>query len=215
MSKFEYILFDLDGTLVDSGLGITNSVMYALNQFGIPSPPREELYKFIGPPLVNSFIEYHGFSLEDALKALKEYRVYYNKKGIFENTVYTGIPELLGSLNHKGKKIILATSKPEIMAEKILKHYDLYKYFDSVVGATLDEKLSEKADIIAYALKINEIEDTDKVVMVGDREHDIIGARNNNLESIGVLYGYGNYEELANAGATHIANTVENINKFI
>ncbi len=208
---YSYILFDLDGTLTDPGVGITNSVAYALGKMGIEPPEREKLYPFIGPPLTESFMKYYGFSPEKADEAVECYREYFRDRGIFENEVYEGVRELLASLRAEGKHIILATSKPEEFALKILEHFDLRKYFDIVCGATMDGKISKKGDVIAYALREAKITDKTTALMVGDRAQDIIGAKANGLDSIGVLFGYGDREELETAGAEYIAERVEDI----
>lgn len=215
MSKYEVILFDLDGTLTDPGLGITNSVMHALEKYGIEVADRTELYKFIGPPLIDSFEKYYGFSHEEAVKSVDYYREYYRDKGIYENAVYDGIENLLKSLKEKRKKIILATSKPELFAKEILRHFNLEKYFFFAAGSTMSETRTNKAEVIEYALSECGIADKSKVVMVGDREHDVIGANKNGIDSIGVLFGYGSRDELEAAGATYIAETVEDIIHFI
>lgn len=215
MSKYKYILFDLDGTLTDPGLGITNSVMHALKKYGIEVADRAELYKFIGPPLIDSFEKYYGFSHEEAVKSVDYYREYYSDKGIYENIVYDGIENLLKILFEKDKKIILATSKPEPFAREILRYFGLDKYFLFAAGSTMSETRTNKADVIEYALAECGITDKASVVMVGDREHDIIGAKKNGIDSIGVLFGYGSREELENAGATYIAETVEDIIKYV
>jgi len=203
MNNFDIYLFDLDGTLTDPAEGITNSVAYALNKFGITVESREELYKFIGPPLVNSFMEYYGFDKEKAFLAVETYREYFRDKGIFENKLYDDIPLVLEKLQQDGKIIVLATSKPEEFAIKILKHFGLFEYFDLICGATMDEKRSEKSDIIKYALKkLNA--PIEKCVMIGDRCYDILGAKENGIASIGVTYGYGSLEELKNSGADYI-----------
>ncbi len=213
---YQYILFDLDGTLTDPGLGITNSVMHALKRFQIEAPDRKALYPFIGPPLQDSFAKYYGFSEEQAQLAISYYREYFSTKGLFENRVYDGIPALLAELKAMGKRLIVATSKPELFSVRILKHFDLYDAFDFVAGATMDNTTRyRKADVIAYALKSCRIADRSAAVMIGDREHDILGARQRGLDSIGVAYGYGSREELQAAGATHIAETVEEILKYI
>lgn len=215
MSKYQYILFDLDGTLTDPGIGITNSVMHALRKYGIEVADRTELYKFIGPPLIDSFEKYYGFSHEEAVKSVDYYREYYRDKGIYENSVYNGIENLLAELHKEGKKIILATSKPELFAKQILRHFNLEKYFLFAAGSTMDETRTNKAEVIEYALSECGITDKSSVVMIGDREHDIIGANKNGIDSIGVLFGYGSREELEAAGATYIAETVEDIINFI
>lgn len=215
MKKYDVILFDLDGTLTDPGEGITNSVAHALKKYGITVDDRKELYKFIGPPLHESFEKYYGFSKEEALKSVEYYREYYKEKGIYENMLYDGIENLLIKLSGNSKKIILATSKPEVFAKEILSHFAVDKYFYYTAGANLDGSRTNKAEVIEYALKEGGVTDKSAVVMIGDREHDIIGANKNGLDSIGVLFGYGSREELENAGATYIAETVEEIVKFI
>lgn len=212
---YKYILFDLDGTLTDPGIGITNSVMYALKKFGIEVDDRASLYKFIGPPLLDSFQKFYGFSKEESELGLKYYREYFRPKGLYENEVYEGIETLLLELKKRQKKLLVATSKPEEFAVEILKHFKIYDYFDYVAGASMDETRVKKADVIAYALESCGITDKASVVMIGDREHDILGAKENGLDSIGVLYGYGDYEEHKNADATNIAETVEDVLKII
>lgn len=212
---YKYILFDLDGTLTDPAEGITNSVAYSLSKYGIEVSDKKELYKFIGPPLKDSYIEYYGFSESDAVKAIEYYREYFKPKGMFENEVYEGVPELLEELKQNGKKIILATSKPEVFSTEILKHFDLYKYFDFVSGATLDGTRSKKSDIIAYAISEMGITEKEQCLMVGDRAQDINGAIANGIDSLGVLFGYGDSEELESAGATYIAESVKDILKSV
>ncbi len=215
MKNYEYILFDLDGTLTDPGEGITNSVAYALKKYGIEVRDKRELYKFVGPPLIDSFERFYGFSKEKAKEAVEFYREYYRVKGIFENGVYDGIEEMLKVLKNKGKRLVLATSKPEIFARQIMEHYGLAKYFYYMAGANMDETRTLKADVIKYAFEMGDVKDISRAVMVGDREHDVIGAKANGIDSIGVLFGYGNLEELQNAGATYIAETVEDILNLI
>ncbi len=211
----EYILFDLDGTLTDPGLGITNSVIHALKKFNITPPKNEELYCFIGPPLIDSFMKYYSLTKEEAVKAVEYYREYYVPTGMFENAVYEGIDELLDGLTKSGRKVYLATSKPEVFAVQILEHYNLAKYFTFIGGSTLDETRTNKADVITYVLENAGITDKDKVIMVGDRHHDITGAVKNGLQSIGVLFGYGDEEELRSSGATYIAEDVDTLRKII
>lgn len=212
---YNYILFDLDGTLTDPGRGITNSVAYALNKFGIEVADKTELYKFIGPPLTDSFEKYYGFSSEDAVTAVEYYREYFKPKGIYENEIYEGVPELLKTLKENGKTVILATSKPELFAQEILKYFGIDVYFDFVAGATLDKTRTKKGDVIAYALDSIGITDKEKCLMVGDREQDINGAKQNGIDSLGVLYGYGDMQELTNAKSTYIAKTVTDIIEYL
>lgn len=212
---YDVVLFDLDGTLTDPGEGITNSVAYALNKFNIKVEDRKELYNFIGPPLIDSFMKYYGMNYEDGLKAVEYYREYFGVTGIFENTMFKGIPELLDSIKKSGRKISLATSKPEQYAVRILDHFGLTKYFDFIGAATMDESRSKKVDVITYTLDKLGVTDKSKVVMIGDRHHDIDGANQNGLDSIGVLFGYGDRVELETAGATYIAETINDIFKFL
>lgn len=214
--KYTTMLFDLDGTLTNPGLGITNSVAYALKKYGIDVKDRTELYKFIGPPLLNSFQDYYGFSEEQAAQAVEYYREYYQKTGIYENYVYEGISELLKELKAEGITLLVATSKPEPFARLIMEHYHLADYFTYIAGATMDNKTRvKKADVIRYAMQNCEAEDKKKLVMVGDRKHDILGAKEVGIDSVGVLFGYGDREELEQAGATYIAETVEAIRTCI
>lgn len=212
---YSTVLLDLDGTLTDPGLGITNSVAYALDKFSIKVADRRELYRFIGPPLYDSFRGFYGFSHDDALAAVRYYREYFTDRGIFENKVYDGTVKMLSALKAAGKRILLATSKPEVYAKHILEHFELDGYFDFVGGATMDETRNKKADVIAYVISECSITDVSDAVMVGDREHDILGAKAHGLHSIGVLYGYGDIDELRTAGATYIAERVEDILLYV
>ncbi len=211
---YNVILFDLDGTLTDPGLGITNSVAYALKHYGIEVEDRKSLYPFIGPPLNDSFMKYYGFSPEKAMEAIFVYREYFRDKGLYENEVYEGVRELLEKIKDSKRKIVLATSKPEEFAVRILEHFDWIKYFDVVAGASMDEKRNKKGDVIAYAMEKGNFT-REGTVMVGDREHDVFGAKENGLDSIGVLYGYGDRDELEKAGADFIAESVEDIYTFL
>ena len=208
---YDIILFDLDGTLTDPGIGITNSVAHALAHWNIEVTDRATLYKFIGPPLSDSFMRYYGFSEEDAMHAITVYREYFSVKGLYENEVYPGIPELLQSLKKMGKIVVLATSKPEKFAVEILRHFGLYDYFDIIAGAGMDESRNKKADVIAYAISQMNDPDRSRMIMIGDREHDILGAKQFGIDSIGVLYGYGDRAEHTAAGVTYIAEKVEDI----
>lgn len=211
MKEYQTYLFDLDGTITDSSAGITNSVMYALKKFGIEEGDRRKLYKFIGPPLTDSFREYYGFSEKKAWEAVAYYREYYQEKGIFENRVYDGFEDMLRTLKSAGKRLIVATSKPEIYAGRIIEHFGLSSYFDYVAGMELDGGRGTKAEVIWYALKVCGIEDKQTVLMVGDREHDVIGAKETGIDCLGVLYGFGDREELERAGADYIVETPRDI----
>lgn len=212
---YNIVLFDLDGTLTDPGEGITNSVAYALKKFKISVHDKTQLYSFIGPPLIDSFMKYYGMNRQDSQQAVDYYREYFRDKGIFENIVYDDIPQLLSEIQKSGRKIALATSKPEEFAKRILEHFNLTKYFDFIGGATMDETRSKKADVIKYVIESLSINDLSNVIMIGDSNHDIDGANQNGLDSIGVLYGYGNRAELESAGATYIAEKTNDIIKFI
>ena len=211
---FTHIFFDLDGTLTDPAQGITNSFIHALKFYGLPIPSYEELCKLIGPPLPYSFESTFGFDHDKAMEAVAKYREYFASRGLFENKVYDGIPELLQSLKEKGKHLVVATSKPEEYSIKIIEHFGLDKYFDYVCGSLMDESRSKKSEVIAYALDCCGVgeDDKDKILMVGDRFHDIEGAKANGLKSCGVLFGYGSREELEDAGADYI---VKDINELL
>ena len=211
---YDTVLFDLDGTLTDPGIGITKSVAHALRRWGIQVPERSELYKFIGPPLADSFEKYYGFSRKDAEKSVEYYREYFRDTGIYENELYPGAEDLLRKLKESGRKIVLATSKPEEFARRILEYFHIDGYFDFVAGASMDSSRNKKGAVIAYALKDGGVTGLKKTVMVGDREHDIIGARENGIDSIGVLFGYGDLDELKSAGATYIAEKMDDILKY-
>ncbi len=213
--KKKYILFDLDGTLTDSRDGIMNSIIHALRYFEIDVEDRECLIPFIGPPLVDSFKKYYGFPAKQAEEALVRYREYFGVKGIFENRVYEGIEMLLKSLKNGKYELMLATSKPEEYAKRIMDHFGLSPYFAFIGGASMDESRSRKEDVIRYVLEANHITDPAEAIMVGDRSHDVYGAKVNGLEVIGVLYGYGDLDELQKAGADYIAGTPDDILKIL
>ena len=212
--NYKNIFLDLDGTLTDSGEGIMNSVAYAMRKFGIEETDREKLRSFIGPPLYASFMREYGFDLEKSMLAVEYYREYFAPKGIYENRPYDGIPELLSALKNDGRRLYLATSKPEPYALEIVKHFGLYEYLDGLFGSTMTEERTKKEEVVAYALENTGIASTD-VVMIGDRNHDIIGAKANGVASIGVLFGYGDREELEVAGADIIAESVEDLKRIL
>ena len=207
---FSYIFFDLDGTLTDPALGITNSFSYALKEMGREIPSYATLCSFIGPPIKESFASL-GFSNEEVEEGVKKYHEYFSKKGLFENKVYEGIPKLLLDLKAAGKKLVVATSKPEMFSVQIAEHFGFSQYFENICGSTMDQSRSTKASVIEYALERNKIQDKSKVLMVGDREHDIFGAKQNGLKSCGVLFGYGTRDEFVKAGADFIAKDIEDL----
>ena len=214
---FTHIFFDLDGTLTDPALGITNSFIHALKFYGMEIPSYEELCKLIGPPLPYSFETTFGFDHDKAMQAVAKYREYFSTKGLFENKVYEGIPELLQTLKEQGKHLLVATSKPEEYSIKIIDHFGLSRYFDFVCGSLMDESRSKKAEVIAYALERSSLgpDDKNKVLMVGDRFHDIEGAKANGLKSCGVLFAYGARQELEEAGADYIVKSVNELLEVI
>lgn len=208
MPIYDTLLFDLDGTLTDPKPGITKSVQYALARFNIDVPDLEVLTPFIGPPLAESFHNYYGFTPEQAQQAIAYYREYFAETGLYENAVFPGIPGLLADLRASKKRLLVATSKPTVFAERILAHFDLAHYFELIVGSELNGTRIDKAEVIAYALASLPAPAYQNAIMVGDRKHDIIGAQQNGLASIAVAYGYGSYEELQSQQPTYLVNSV-------
>lgn len=209
------ILFDLDGTLTDPKQGITTAVSVALAHFGIREDP-ENLTKFIGPPLAAAFREFYGFSEEDSLEAVRQFRVYFAARGWAENIPYAGIAQMLERLASDGRRLIVATSKPEEFAVRILKHFGMAESFELICGAPMDDqKAAEKACVIRNALARAEITDLDDTVMVGDRKHDVDGAHAVGLRAIGVLYGYGGREELESCRADDIVESVTELDTLL
>lgn len=204
----DIILFDLDGTLTDPALGITNSILHALSKMGRELPERESLYRFIGPPLVPAYREFLGMTEEEANRALTLYREYFSVTGLFENTPYDGIGDALAQLKEAGCSLVLATSKPEMFAVRILEHFDLARYFTLICGASMDEKRNTKDAVIGYALEKLGNPDRARTVMVGDRHHDAEGAEVFGIPTVGVLWGYGSREELELAGAKAIVSDI-------
>lgn len=211
----QYIAFDLDGTVTDPMIGITKSVQYALDKFDIKVDDLHSLCKFIGPPLKESFMEFYQFSKTQAEQAIVYFREYFSTYGIFENEVYDGMRELLAELNEQGYHIVLATSKPELFAKRILHHFELEQYFEYVFGSNMDETRTKKCEVIAYCLETIQLEDTSRIIMVGDRKHDVIGAAEHGISSIGVLYGYGDYEELSENKATYIVKDIKELREVL
>jgi len=211
----EYIIFDLDGTLSDPGEGIVGSLAHALKQFGIEASP-EILKKFIGPPLVDSFQTYFGFDEEKTAEAIRLYRAHFHGDGLFKNEIYPGIPELLEDLTKAGKTLAVATTKPEVYAWQILEYFDIDKFFkrELVTGSYLDGRRTNKAELIAAVLEQLD-DEPQKMVMIGDRKFDIIGAKSNGIDSIGVTYGYGEREELEAYEPTAIVDSVAELRTLL
>ena len=204
----KYILFDLDGTLTDSGEGIINCAALALEHFGIPVPSREEMRVFVGPPLDETFIKF-GVPADQAQEAIRVYRSRYLTVGKFENFPYPGIEDMLQKLQAQGHKLYVATSKPEALSVEILEKFGLAKYFDLICGATFDGSRSHKADVIAYLLA--QTGHLGETVMVGDTHYDILGAKAHGIPAIGVSWGYGKVADMESAGAVAIARSVEEL----
>ena len=215
MQGKDIIFFDLDGTITDSKKGIFASICHALDYFEIEEREEERLQKFLGPPLVEAFMEYYGMSEKDANTALIKYREFYSVEGVYMLSVYNGIDTLLKTIKEKGYTAVLATSKPIFYAEKIIERIGLNTHFDYLCGATMDETLNKKEDIIRYIIEEKGYP-KERILMVGDRNHDIKGAILNGVEALGVLYGYGSYEELKQAGCKHFAKNVgETLTKIL
>lgn len=209
------ILFDLDGTITDPKEGITKSIQYSLASFGINIENPDELIKFIGPPIRPAFKEFYGFDDAGAEKAVEKFRERFLVKGLFENIMYDGIDILLEKLKAAGKTLIIATSKPTVQAKIVLEYFNLDKYFAYVSGSEMNGDRSDKGEVIRHALAQNNISDISRCIMVGDRKHDIIGAKSVGMQSIGVLYGYGGYDELSDAGADYIVGSVDELSVLL
>lgn len=214
---YQYLFFDLDGTLTNPKEGITKCVQYALGYYGIEEPDLDKLEVFIGPPLIGSFMEYYGLTEEQARGAVVKYRERFRNVGIFENQVYEGIPEMLEELQEQGKQLVVASSKPEEFVLRILEKFGLRSYFCEVAGASMDETRTEKADVIREAfarLHITE-EMKQNILMVGDRKHDVEGAAACGIDCLGTYIGFARPGELERAGAAYIAHTVEEMREFL
>jgi phosphoglycolate phosphatase len=212
--SYQYVLFDLDGTVTDPKTGITKSVAYALEYFCIHVENLDTLCKFIGPPLSESFQEFYGFDKDKAKMAINKYREYFSDKGIYENEVYPGMDKLLQNLKDYGKTVLLATSKTTFFAEKIINYFKLDQYFDFISGNGMEINLT-KEDVIRCALDKYGVTDYSKAIMVGDRKHDIFGAKYNGIASAGVLFGYGGREELEAAGADYVVESVAELDTLL
>ncbi|MCJ8012184.1 HAD family hydrolase [Paenibacillus sp. KQZ6P-2] len=211
MNKYKAILFDLDGTLTDPKVGITKCVQYALKKMGIVVDDLNELEPFIGPPLQESFSKIYSFDEEQTKLAIEYYRERFKETGMFENEIYPGIIELLTLLKEHQNELVVATSKPTVFSEKILHHFNIDKYFNLVVGSNLDGTRTAKTEIIQYILDKYEDKEKHEFIMIGDRKHDIIGAKNTGIHSMGVSYGYGSLDELIQSNPTYIVHNVDSI----
>ena len=212
---YDIILFDLDGTLTNPQEGITKCVQYALYKLGIDEPDLDKLVPFIGPPLAKMFRETYSLSEEEALLAVQYYRERFTAGGMFENLVYSGIDQLLNGLKEDGRTLVVATSKPTVFSVEILKHFKLLSYFTNVAGSNLDGTRVEKSEVISYAIsQLGEV-DKQRMIMVGDRKHDIIGAKNNSIASVAVGYGFGTPEEIRAAQPDYTAFTVAELGRLL
>lgn len=214
-NMYDYVFFDLDGTISDSSEGITKGIQIALNHMGIEAGDRNELRRFIGPPLKYSFKNFYGFDDEQCEEGIRKYSEYYSVTGLFENIPYPGIKELLIKVKESGRKIVLATSKPEVFAKQILEKFEFAEYFDLIAGSSLNEGRGNKNEVIEYALESLGNPELSKVVLVGDTRFDAEGANLIGIDCIGVLYGFGSREELENEGVKMIAPAVEDIFAFL
>ena len=211
MKKYDIIAFDLDGTLTNPERGLIASFVYALGKMGVDYGEKNELKKFIGPPIYEEWQRCFGFTPEESSKALLIFREFYSVYGWWDNEIYPGVKEMLEKLKNSEKKIILATSKPEIFAKKILELFDISKYFDFIGGAATDKTRDKKSEVLEYSIKSVGVSDKSKVILVGDRVYDSEGAIACGIDSLGVLYGHGSEEEVRSAGFTYIVNNVEDI----
>ncbi len=211
------ILFDLDGTLTNPFEGITRSVQYALRYFGIEEPDRQKLAPFIGPPLVDSFMNFYGFSEQQAKQAVEKYRERYRDIGIYENELYEGIDEMLRELEGAGCILAVASSKPEVFVNRVLEHFSIRQYFTVVVGSELSGIRGTKEEVVEDVFRrlSSRPEDYGTAVMVGDREYDVQGARQCRMTAVGVRYGFAFPDELERAGADHVVDTVEDLRKLL
>ncbi len=215
--RYQYIFFDLDGTLTDPREGITKSVQYALRHMGIEEPDLAKLEPFIGPPLLDSFQEYYDFSLEQARAAVEYYREYFSGTGVYQNVLLEGVPELLQSLKAHGRTVAVASSKPEHFVRLILAHFQVDAYFDEICGASMDESRINKEDVIEELLGRLGLSEADqkRVLMVGDRRHKVEGAAQFGIPCLGLSLGFAAEGELERAGAVAVADSMEAVGAFI
>lgn len=216
---YKYVFFDLDGTITEPEEGIINGVLFALSKFGITVEDRTTLYPYIGPPLRDSFRDYHGLSEEDTEQAILYYREYYSTKGIYQNDIMPGMEQAFQTLRQHGCHLYVATSKPELYAKQILQHLKLDGYFDIIAGSTFDKARDTKAAVIEYlitGIAADQVKPSaDEIIMVGDRKFDVIGARAFGIDTIGVLFGYGSKEEFESCDCRYVAADAEEMVQMI
>lgn len=216
--RYQYLLFDLDGTITDPKVGITTCVQYALEHFGIHEPDNDKLEPFIGPPLQDSFEQFYHMDAETAKQAVAKYRERFQAVGLYENEIYDGMADLLKTLKEGGCRLAVASSKPTVFVKKILEHFDVAQYFDVVVGSELDGSRTKKEEVVQEALRQLDPKDqasSGQMVMIGDRCFDVQGAKSHHLDSIGVAYGYAAEGELQQAGATFVVDTVQQLKELL
>lgn len=216
--RYQYLLFDLDGTITDPKVGITTCVQYALEHFGIHEPDNDKLEPFIGPPLQDSFEQFYHMDAETAKQAVAKYRERFQTVGLYENEIYDGMADLLKTLKEGGCRLAVASSKPTVFVKKILEHFDVAQYFDVVVGSELNGSRSKKEEVVQEALRQLDPKgqaSSGQMVMIGDRCFDVQGAKAHHLDSIGVAYGYAAEGELQQAGATFVVDTVEELGRLL
>ena len=212
--RWKHIFFDLDGTLTNSALGITNAILYGRKKWGLPCGPNSDYYKFIGPTMPQSFVDFWGMEPGQAREFLEVYREYFSTIGLFENEVYPGIPELLRELKEAGCHLYIATTKPTVHSLQIAEHFGFAEYFDIISGASLDGTRDQKWQVIDYARQSCGV-DMSRAIMVGDRLHDVEGAGHFGMSCIGVSYGFGGRQELEEAGALHVVDTVAELRDYL
>ena len=210
---WQYIFFDLDGTITDSAPGITNSIIYARKKWGLEPGANADYLKFIGPPMPQSYEEYWGFSHEDAVRFLEDYREYFAARGLYENDVYPGVLPLLQDLKAAGKTLYIATTKPTGFSERIAERFGFAEYFDMISGSDLDKTNTKFAVIEAARARFSV--DMTRAVMIGDRAHDVEGAHEHGIPCIGVAWGFGSRDELESAGADYIVDNAEELRTLL
>lgn len=213
--KYKYLLFDLDGTLTDPKLGITTSVQYALKAFGIEEPDLDKLEPFIGPPLRDSFMNFYQFNAEQAELAVAKYREWFAPTGVLQNKIYPGVEEMLVALKAEGKVLAVASSKPTVFVEQILRHFHIYDYFEVIVGSELNGVRGSKEEVVEEALSQLGAENNQQTVMIGDRKFDIQGGKEHGLLTVGVTFGYAEEGELEASGADYVVNSVEELERIL